>query len=440
MDAWRPGLWPPFLASVSSSHAQQTIRVGWTIPAEESKYWMMRRPAEFPDLGKTYNIEWTQFQGTAPMTQALAAGALDCATQAPLSLANGVVGGNLKAYIVAQHVFEKPGGFSVYWAVKDDSPIKTIADLKGKTIGISVIGGGTQGPFTMLLKQNGVDPAKDIKLVEVGFAVSEDALRQGRVDAVNMNQPFAARAEAKGGTRKLFSLSEAMPNIVHILEACRADFVDKNPELVKAYVRDITSGMKKALANREETLKVVSEVLKAPIPVLDTYLLKDNDFGRDPGAAPNFEAIQKMLDIYAADGHAAEDGRRAVQAPDHRRAAAIARSEAVSTGLCDRRRALRYPAYGACERDFAHEKMAIPRDDRWPRSCAPPRLHARDGARRRGDRQADDRRGQHEGRADALQHDPRFPGRCRQGRDRGGRRHAAGIRHHFGLRRHQHEP
>jgi ABC-type nitrate/sulfonate/bicarbonate transport system substrate-binding protein len=286
------------LAGVSASQAQQTIRVGWTIPAEESKYWMMRRPAEFPDLGKAYKVEWTQFQGTAPMTQALAAGALDCATQAPLSLANGVTGGNLKAYIVAQHVFEKPGGFSVYWAVKDDSPIKQIADLKGKTVGISVIGGGTYGPFAMLLKKNGVYPKTDIKLVEVGFAVSEDALRQGRVDAVNMNQPFAAHAEAKGGTRKLFSLSEEMPNIVHILEACRADFVDKNPDLVKAYVRDITLGMKKALADRNETLKVVSEVLKAPIPVLDTYLLKDYVFGRDPGAAPYFEAIQKMLDIY----------------------------------------------------------------------------------------------------------------------------------------------
>src|SRR3954469_16796562 len=95
------------LAGVSAACAQQTIRVGWTIPAEESKYWMMKRPQEFPDLGKTYKIEWTQFQGTSPMTQALAAGALDCATQAPLSLANGVVGGNLKAYIVAQHVFEK---------------------------------------------------------------------------------------------------------------------------------------------------------------------------------------------------------------------------------------------------------------------------------------------------------------------------------------------
>ncbi|UTD30486.1 ABC transporter substrate-binding protein [Bradyrhizobium sp. WD16] len=290
------------LVTANGAMAQQTIRVGWTIPAEESKYWMMKRPDQFPDLGKKYKIEWTQFQGTSPMTQALAAGALDCATQAPLSLANGAVNGGLKAYIVAQHVFEKPGGFSVYWAVKEDSPIKTIADLKGKTVGISVLGGGTYGPFAMLLKKNGVDPEKDIKLVEVGFAVSEDALRQGRVDAVNMNQPFAARAEAKGGTRKLFALSEAMPNIVHILEACRADFVDKNPDLVKAYVADITRGMKMALANREETIKVVSEVMKAPPAVLETYLLKSNDFGRDPVAAPNFEAIQTMLDIYAETG------------------------------------------------------------------------------------------------------------------------------------------
>ena len=45
------------LASVAPSKAQQTIRVGWTIPAEESKYWMMRRPAEFPDLVKTYKVE-----------------------------------------------------------------------------------------------------------------------------------------------------------------------------------------------------------------------------------------------------------------------------------------------------------------------------------------------------------------------------------------------
>ena len=282
--------------------AQETIRVGWTIPAEEAKYWIMRRPDQFPNLGNAYKIEFTQFQGTAPMVQAMVAGALDCSTQAPLSLANGALQGDLQAYIIAQHVGERPGSFSVYWAVKDDSPIKTVADMKGKSVGTNVFGSGILGPMFLLLKKNGLDPQTDIKLVETGFPGSEDAIRTGRVDVGVLNQPFAARAEAKGGLRKLFSLADQQPNIVHILEVCRKEFVDKNPELVKNYVRDLTSGMKKALADRSETLKVVNEVIKAPVEVLDTYLLKPNDFAREPGAAPNFAGIQAMFDIYADTG------------------------------------------------------------------------------------------------------------------------------------------
>lgn len=279
-----------------------TVRVGWTIPAEEAKYWMMRRPQEFPNLGKTYKVEFTQFQGTAPMVQAMAAGALDCSTQAPLSLAQGAVESDLKAYIVAQHVGEKPGSFSVYWAVKADSPIKTVADMKGKTVGINVYGSGIYYPMALLLKKNGLDPEKDIKLVETGFPPSEDAIRSGRVDVGVLNQPFAARAEAKGGLRKLFSLSDSQANIVHILEVCKKEFVDKNPEAAKSYVRDLTAGMKKALANRAETMQVVSEVTKAPVAVLDTYLLKPNDFAREPGARPNFAGIQAMFDLYQQAG------------------------------------------------------------------------------------------------------------------------------------------
>ena len=231
----------------SAAAAQDTIRVGWTIPAEEAKYWIMRRPEQFPNLGKTYKIEFTQFQGTAPMVQAMVAGALDCSTQAPLSLANGALQANLQAYIISQHVGERPGSFSVYWAVKEDSDIKTVADMKGKSVGTNVFGSGILGPMFLLLKKHGLDPQKDIKLVETGFPGSEDAIRTGRVDVGVLNQPFAARAEAKGGLRKLFSLSDQQQNIVHILEVCRKEFVDKNPELVKSYVRDLTAGMKKAL-------------------------------------------------------------------------------------------------------------------------------------------------------------------------------------------------
>ncbi|HEY2137449.1 MAG TPA: ABC transporter substrate-binding protein [Xanthobacteraceae bacterium] len=291
-----------FAGTAACAQDIPTIRVGWTIPAEEAKYWMMRRPEAFPNLGKTYKIEWTQFQGTAPMVQAMVAGALDCSTQGVLSLAQGAAQANLKAYVVAQHVGEKPGSFSVYWAVKDDSPIKTIEDMKGKSVGTNVFGSGILGPMMLLLKRHGLDPERDIKLVETGFPGSEDAIRGGRIDVGVLNQPFAARAEAKGGLRKLFALSDQEQNIVHIMEVCRKDFVDAHPELARQYVRDLTAGMRKAVANRDETLKVDSEVTKAPVAVLDTFLLKPNDFAREPGAKPNFAAIQAMLDIYAQTG------------------------------------------------------------------------------------------------------------------------------------------
>ena len=118
-----------------------------------------------------------------------------------------------------------------------------------------------------------------------------------------MNQPFAARSEAKGGVRKLFSLSESMPNIVHILEACRKDFIAQKPELARLYVKDLTLGMKIALEKRDQTIQVVSEIMKVPPPVLETYLLKDNDFARRPDALRRTSpAIQAMLDVYAETG------------------------------------------------------------------------------------------------------------------------------------------
>lgn len=294
--------------SALSASAQDlpTIRVGWTIPAEEAKYWMMRRPDAFPELGKTYRIEWTQFQGTAPMVQAMLSNALDCSSQAPLSLAQGAVNGKLDAYIVAQHVAETASSFSVYWGVLDHSPITKVADLKGKVVGVNVIGSGVHGQMAMILKRNGLDAARNINLVETGFPGSEAALRSGRVDAAVFVQPFAAKAEAKGGIRKLFTLQSLMPNTVHVIEVCKKDFADRQPELVKKYVRDITAALKMATANREESIKVVSEVTRAPAAALEPYLMKSNDFARDPNARPDFAAIQTMFDQYAELGMLAQ--------------------------------------------------------------------------------------------------------------------------------------
>ena len=113
------------VAVSASAFAQTipTIRVGWTIPAEEAKYWMMKRPDKFPNLGKTYNIAWSQFNGTSPMTAAMQAGALDCATQGVLPIAQSMAAGSLDMYVIAQHVGQGDRTAAV------EAPAETVAGI-----------------------------------------------------------------------------------------------------------------------------------------------------------------------------------------------------------------------------------------------------------------------------------------------------------------------
>ena len=85
------GLAAGLITSAAQAQDIPTIRVGWTIPAEEAKYWMMRRPQEFPDLGKAYKIEWSPeaFRASAVLER----GAGYCVTKAVLLTAAGRAAG-----------------------------------------------------------------------------------------------------------------------------------------------------------------------------------------------------------------------------------------------------------------------------------------------------------------------------------------------------------
>src|SRR5271170_225663 len=287
-------------AALAPAAAQSvpTIRVGWTVPAEEAKWLIMKRPELFPNYGKKYKIEWFQFQGTPPMSQALLAQAVECATQAPISFGKAVGEGALQGYILGSLAQEKKGYFAVLWAVKDESPIKTIGDLKGKTVATTVFGGGIHALMMVLLERNGIDPEKDVTMREVGFPLVEDALRAGRVDAGPFAQPFWARAKEKGGLRVLFELSDVQSPLTETFEACRKDFVDANPDAIRAYMEDFKFGTKYAIAHPEEARKVTSEVTKIDLPTLEKYLMTERDFYRDPVGTPDFAAIQKTWDLF----------------------------------------------------------------------------------------------------------------------------------------------
>jgi sulfonate transport system substrate-binding protein len=290
-------------AGVARAEEPVKIRVGWTVPAEEAKWLIMKRPDLFANINKKYAIEWFQFQGTPPMSQALLAKAVDCATQAPISFGKAASEGDFKGYILGSLAQERQGSFSVYWAVKDGGPINEAKDLKGKTVASTAFGGGIYYMMLVWLKAHGIDPDKDIRLVEIGFPLVEDAIRTGRVDAGPFAQPFASRAEEKGGIKKLFEISEVQSPLTDTFEACGKEFTDAHPAAIAAYMEDFKAATKYAYAHPEDAKKVTAEATKIDYATLDKYLLTDKDFYRDPNGRPDFAAIQKTWDLFFKEGY-----------------------------------------------------------------------------------------------------------------------------------------
>jgi NitT/TauT family transport system substrate-binding protein/sulfonate transport system substrate-binding protein len=279
-----------------------TLRIGSTFPGEEPKWLIVKKPELFKNVNHTYKVTWSVFQGTPVISQALVANSIDCGTQAPISMAHAIADGGYKGYILGALVDEQPGYFSVFWGVRSDSGIKSAADLKGKTVASTVFGGGIYYHMRLWMKQHGIDPDKDIKLVEIPFPLSEEALRSGRVDSAPFAQPWGTAALSKGGLEKLFSISEVQSPLVNVFETCRKDFTDQNLPVIKAYMEDYKDAMAYALSHPDETRQVDSEVTKIPYDLLKTFLLTKDDFYRPPTGRPNFDAIQKTWDIYYKEG------------------------------------------------------------------------------------------------------------------------------------------
>ena len=78
-------------------------------------------------------------------------------------------------------------------AVLEDGPIKSVEQLKGKTIGVPSVGGGTFVMMKAVARQLGWDSAKDVEYIAVGGGMPAlDALRRDRVQALFLwSSPYA---------------------------------------------------------------------------------------------------------------------------------------------------------------------------------------------------------------------------------------------------------
>jgi NitT/TauT family transport system substrate-binding protein len=183
------------LIATTAVEAQTNVRVGWcarTISSAAAPYAIASRMGWFDKLG--VKVDLVPLPGAGECSKFVATGdllfALPSVEPVPLMRAQGA---KLKVFYTAYQA-------NIYGlAVPADSPIKSMADTKGKRIGVIGMSSGAAIVARALAKESGLDPDKDISIVVAGEASQTAALiRNGSVDALSQFDTQYALIENAG--------------------------------------------------------------------------------------------------------------------------------------------------------------------------------------------------------------------------------------------------
>lgn len=281
-----------------------TIRIGWSVPAQTQHYVMMKKPGLLKNLNKSYKVEWINFPASVAIIQALASKNLDAGGVSIIPVARTIEQKAANLKIVADIASERPGGFQTTWVTLESTGIKSVADLKGKTMGVASYGSTTDLLGRAILKKAGIDPDRDVKRIDVRFPVMESALRKGEIVAGELAQPFFAAAKARGGIRVLFTAQEVLPVLPLLVEVFTAEFIEKNPGAVKGFLEDYMAALDFAreTKNRDEVIGIVAEITKLPREIWATFLLTADDYAMAADGLPDPKAIQQTFDFLTESG------------------------------------------------------------------------------------------------------------------------------------------
>jgi len=121
------------------------------------------------------------------------------------------------------------------WAVKPDSPIKSIKDFKGKKIGYTNPRSTSQALARMLLQAGGYTEA-DAELVKTGgFGEGIAALDSGQVDIAPITEPLWSKVKNK--YRAVVVASDTLPPLDNVIGVTTVEMAEKKGDFIKAVIR-----------------------------------------------------------------------------------------------------------------------------------------------------------------------------------------------------------
>ena len=198
------------------------------------------------------NVELLSIRGEIAIRTTLA-GEVDFFTNAGSALAAAVRGVPVRLVTVFQ---DKPG-----WDLIAEPDIKSIAQLRGKTIGVMSPEGSLAVVAREILRKNGLDPNKDVNLVTMGGdEVRFPALQTKSIQATLFNTAMSLKAQ-KDGYRKLGTASE-YANLVEGGLATSADKIKGQPDKIFRFVRGALKGLSYYVSKREPAIKYMMDGLR----------------------------------------------------------------------------------------------------------------------------------------------------------------------------------
>jgi ABC-type nitrate/sulfonate/bicarbonate transport system substrate-binding protein len=198
------------------------------------------------------NLELLSVRGEIAIRTALA-GEVDFFTNAGSGVAAAVRGVPVRLITVFQ---DKPG-----WDLIAEPEIKSVSQLRGKTIGIMSPEGSLAVVAREILRKNGMDPAKDVNLVVMGGdEVRFPALQTKSIQATLFNTAMSLRAQ-KEGFRKLGTASD-YANLVEGGLVTSVDKIKQNPDKIYRFVRGAMKGLAYFITKRESAIKYMMDNLR----------------------------------------------------------------------------------------------------------------------------------------------------------------------------------
>jgi NitT/TauT family transport system substrate-binding protein len=286
-----------FAAKSSKPATNYVVKIG-NIPIMPSKLPLeiAQQKGFFKEAGVT--VQTTELGSSNLLNDALIRGDVDITPEVsilPFVNAEAIDPGKLKIFSVTDLSLDAPFDSIV---VKSDSNIKTLADLKGKKIGV-FSGTTATNMLKLFFKEKGID-ASGIQFVQLPPAEQLSALSAGSIDALHAYEPTVSIALADGKMRKIYTsvYAEQVDHSPLGGGFLTTKFITEHPEEAKKVVAALDKAYDFIRTNDKEAREIAQTLFKFTPQVSATVSLPyfNHSSQIDKGA------MDKLLNLFVTGG------------------------------------------------------------------------------------------------------------------------------------------